>query len=194
MLSLADTGYEEPYRAYQPIVEETLIIRIGRADDANAITQLYEATVRVVYAYILSIIENPYAAPDLVQETYLYVRRSAHLYEPNGKPVTWLLNIAGKLANDYLRVQKRGASKMGGFETDKSFDRVTEITDRIILKRAFEDLAPKERQVLFLHAAAGLRHREIASYLRMPIAAVRSRYTRSVDKLRKQLYKMGVSL
>ena len=195
MLSFAATGYEEPpYRTDQRIIDEAMIIRIGREDDPQALTQLYEATERAVYAYILSIIQSPADTADLVQETYICVRRSAHLYIPTGKPLAWLLSIARKLANDYFRIHKSVPLRMGSLETDTSFDCVTEITDRIILKRALGILRSEERQVLFLHAVAGLRHREIAAYLSIPISAVRSRYMRSVNKLRKRLYEAGVSL
>ena len=190
MLSYAATGYEEqPMPAVQHINIEVLIIRIGREDDVHAFIELYEATERAVYAYILSIIQNTDISMDLVQETYLCVRRSAHLYVPTGKPLSWLLSIARRLSKDYLRVHKHIPT-----HTESSFECVTETVDRIILIRALSILRSEDRQVLFLHAAAGLRHREIAAYLSIPISEVRKRYKHSVDKLTKQLYEMGVSL
>ena len=191
MSTFADIGYEAQSGPLdQRLAVQALIIRIGREDDALAVTQLYAATERVVYAYILSIIQNPEDTADLVQETYIYVRRSAHLYIPTGKPLAWMLSIARKLANDYIRVHKH----MPPRNQDTAYDGITEITDRIIFKHALEILHAEERQVLFLHAAAGLRYREIAAYLFIPISSVRTRYRRVADKLKKQLYPLGVSL
>ena len=184
--------YEEQFNRY--IFDEALIIRIGREDDIHALSQLYEATERAVYAYILSIIQNPEDTADLVQETYLWVRRSAHLYIPTGKPLAWLLGIAGNLAKDYTRIHKRVPLQLNSLEKDTSYDYVADIADRIILKYALGILRAGDRQVLFLHAVAGLRHREIADYLSIPISAVQARYSRSLDKLKKYLYPLGVSL
>jgi len=83
---------------------------------------------------------------------------------------------------------------MGDLEADTSYDCITEITDRIILKHALGILRTDERQVLFLHAFAGLRYREIAAYLSIPITTVRARYNHSVAKLKKNLLGLGVSL
>ena len=192
MLPFAAAGYEEQYFWPDRLINnEVLIAQIGREDDVHALIELYEATERAVYAYILSIILNPAAAVDLVQETYICVRRSAHLYVPTGKPLAWLLSIARKLAKDYIRVHKHDIIQPEG---EFNLDCIAEITDRIILKRAMGSLRSKERQVLFLHAAAGLRHREISAYLSIPISTVQTRYRHSVDKLKKRLYALGVSL
>ncbi|MDR2650471.1 MAG: RNA polymerase sigma factor, partial [Clostridiales bacterium] len=97
MLFFTLIGYDsQSGRMRQNVIDEALIIRIGR-NDTYALTQLYESTERAVYAYILSIIQIPADVTDIVQETYLCVRRSAHLYVPNGKPLAWLLNVARNL-------------------------------------------------------------------------------------------------
>ena len=192
MLSFAAAGHDDQYHwTNHHVNTEVLIARIGRNDDVRALIELYEATERAVYAYILSITLNPGITIDLVQETYLCLRRSAHLYVHTGKPLAWILSIANKLTRDYIRVHKHIPAQM---EEVPSFDCVTEITDRIILSRALGNLRSKERQVLFLHAAAKLRHREIAAYLSIPISEVQVHYKRSVDKLRKRLYELGVSV
>ena len=43
-----------------------------------------------------------------------------------------------------------------------------------------------KRQVL-LHAAAGMKHREVAEALQMPLATVLSKYNRSMKKLQELL-------
>ena len=191
MLSSMSAGYDKkPIQTEQHINVEVSIIRVGREDNVHALIELYEATERAVYAYILSIIPNPDIVVDLVQETYLCVRRSAHLYVPTGKPLAWLLSIARKLTKDYIRVHKYIPVKA---EKEVKFDCITEATDRIILSRAL-GIRSEERQVLFLHAVAGLRYREIAAYLSIPISTVQFRYKRSVAKLKRRLHEVGVSL
>ena len=48
-------------------------------------------------------------------------------------------------------------------------------------------LEPQERQIVVLHAVAGLKHREVAQLLEMPLSTVLSKYSRSLKKLKKSL-------
>ena len=59
--------------------------------------------------------------------------------------------------------------------------------DRQILQTALASLADQERQVVMLHAVTGLKHREIATLLQVPLATVLSKYHRALKKLRVQL-------
>ena len=58
---------------------------------------------------------------------------------------------------------------------------------RITLQKCFEFLDESEREVIILHALTGLKHREIASMMKMPLATVLSKYARGMKKLRQQL-------
>ena len=44
-------------------------------------------------------------------------------------------------------------------------------------------LTDEERQVVMLHAVTGLKHREIAQLLELPLATVLSKYRRALKKL-----------
>ena len=59
--------------------------------------------------------------------------------------------------------------------------------ERAALKAALESLTDAERQIVLLHAASGLKHREIGKLLDLPLATVLSKYHRAVKKLRAQL-------
>ena len=59
--------------------------------------------------------------------------------------------------------------------------------DREVLQQALASLGDEERQVVLLHAVTGLKHREIAALLEMPLATVLSKYHRALKKLRVQL-------
>ena len=45
-------------------------------------------------------------------------------------------------------------------------------------------LADQERQIVILHVLTGLKHREIAALLELPLATVLSQYSRALKKLR----------
>ena len=59
--------------------------------------------------------------------------------------------------------------------------------DRQILQAALNRLSREEQQVVMLHAVAGMRHREIASLLDMPLPTVLSKYHRALKKLNTSL-------
>ena len=184
---------EELARAQRPEgrLEERLLPLVGQGDP-EAFEVLYRSTEKAVYALALSILRNPHDAEDIVQETYLKVRAAAHLYVPQGKPLAWLFTITKKLCRDLLRGQSRTEAAPDGAEDDLRFSYVSDPTDRLVLESALRILGEEERQILLLHCVAGMKHREIAQDLGMPLSTVLSRYNRSLKKLRTHLTAQGV--
>ena len=186
---------EELARAQRPEgrLEERLLPLVGQGD-SEAFEVLYRSTEKAVYALALSILKNPHDAEDIVQETYLKVRAAAHLYVPQGKPLAWLFTITKNLCRDLLRGQSRTEAAPDGAEDDLRFSYVSDPTDRLVLKAALKALGEEERQVVLLHAASGLKHREIARNLGLPLSTVLSRYSRALKKLQRYLTEEGVHL
>ena len=83
----------------------------------------------------------------------------------------------------------RGRSRFANVsdeEIDAYFARAdSPVEDRLIVRQMLSALDENERQIVSLHAVAGLKHREIASMLDMPLATVLSKYNRSIKKLQK---------
>lgn len=174
-------------------IEEALIEAIGQ-DSRLAFEKLYHQTERVLYAYVLSIIKNHEDTVDVVHDTYLKVRQSAHLYKPMGKPMAWILRIARNLAYDKLNeMQKRDHYEVDNLENDVSFSYVSNPEDRLILISVLEKLEETEREIILLHAVSGMKHIQIAKNLSMPLSTVLSKYHRGLKKLRKYLVEQGVS-
>ncbi|WP_368044162.1 RNA polymerase sigma factor [Intestinimonas massiliensis (ex Afouda et al. 2020)] len=186
---------EELARAQRPEgqLEERLLPLVGQGD-SEAFEVLYRSTEKAVYALALSILKNPHDAEDIVQETYLKVRAAAHLYVPQGKPLAWLFTITKNLCRDLLRGQSRTEAAPDGAEDDLRFSYVSDPTDRLVLEAALKALGEEERQVVLLHAASGLKHREIARNLGLPLSTVLSRYSRALKKLQRYLTEEGVHL
>ena len=59
--------------------------------------------------------------------------------------------------------------------------------ERVLLQTALAALEDRERQVVLLHAVTGLKHREIAALLALPLATVLSKYHRALKKMRAYL-------
>ena len=187
MIFFMVTGGEPEVSIQRLNIDEDLIVRIDR-DDRSALEEFYTLTERTLYSYVLAIVKNPYDTQDIVQDTYLKVRASAHLYQKQGKPLAWLFTIARNLAMDLFRRNSRFLSEEA-FEMDDTleYSYVTEMTDRLVLETAMNILTERERQILLLHLVAGIRHREIAANLGLPLSTVLSCYQRTLKKLKRYL-------
>lgn len=157
----------------------------------QAFEELYRATDSAIYGYALSLTRNHHEAQDIMMDTYLKIRSAAHLYIPMGKPMAWILTITRNLAMSRLRTKGR---QLPLEEIEQvalpSFDRSSE--ENIVLEQALLRLDDTERQIVMLHAVTGLKHREIAEMLQMPLATVLSKYARSLKKLKQMLQETEV--
>lgn len=99
--------------------------------------------------------------------------------------MAWLLTIARNLALSRLR---RGVRRveLGEEEWNAIPAQAPGISheDRQLLQQALAGLGEEERQIVLLHAVAGLKHREIARLLEKPLSTVLSKYYRGLGKLR----------
>ena len=174
-------------------LDEGLLPRVGQGD-TSALEALYVQTERAVYALALSILRDPEEAQDVTQEVYLKVRAAAHLYVPQGKPLAWLFTITKNLCRDVQRTRGRTDQAPEGLVDDARFSYVSDPTDRLVLEAALKALGDEERQVVLLHAVSGLKHREIAQDLGLPLSTVLSRYNRALKKLKRYLTEEGIRL
>lgn len=169
--------------------DEELLKRVG-VGDQDAFRQLYRNTDRTIYSFILSILKNPYDAEEVMQETFLKVWVSAASYQAQGKPLAWMFTIARNLCYMKFRDQKRQADiglEELGEETGESCLQLEHMADHMVLQAALGILKEEERQIVLLHASAGMKHREIAASLQLPLSTVLSKYNRAMKKLKQYL-------
>lgn len=88
---------------------------------------------------------------------------------------------------DQKRQADMGLDDLNGEETGELCLPLENLADAMVLRSALEILKEDERQIVLLHASAGLKHREIASNLQMPLATVLSKYNRAIKKLKQYL-------
>jgi RNA polymerase sigma-70 factor (ECF subfamily) len=158
------------------------------AGEREAMAQLYDSTRGAMYAMALSLLKNPEDAQDVTQDAFMRVWESAHLYQAKGSPMAWLLTITRNLALMRLR---QGARQVdlddGAWEAIPAEMSDISPEDRHLLQTAMAALTDEERRVVLLHAVTGLKHREIAALLELPLATVLSKYHRAIKKLKRQL-------
>lgn len=173
-------------------LDESLIQRIAHRDMA-AFDELYYKTEKILYSYILSFVKQHDDTLDLLQETYVKLMNSSHLYQPMGKPMAWLFTISKNLAISHLRSKKNYVDvDVIDLENDISYSYVDNNTDNEVLRIALNILSEEERTIVLLSAISGLKHREIAANLDLKLSTVLSKYHRAIKKMREYIRKEGL--
>ena len=162
---------------------ERLLLLTGQGN-REAFGLLYAKTRGAVYALALSLLGDAHEAQDIAQDAYVRVWESAPSYRPQGSPMAWLLTVARNLARSRLRQSGRQTAldeeawnAIPAAAPDVSHE------DRLVLQDALARLGAEEGQIVLLHAVTGLKHREIAQLLELPLSTVLSKYHRGLKKL-----------
>lgn len=186
MLTVLNSRITEKERVSRAELEKLLTdVAVG---DREAFAGLYRWTRGPVYALALSILHNVQEAQDVTQDVFVRVWEKAPEYQSRGAAMAWILTITRNLALAALRREERRA-ELSPEEWDAIPAQAPEVTseDRQILQDALSKLGEEERRAVLLHAVSGLKHREIAALLELPLATVLSKYHRGLKKLRNQL-------
>lgn len=168
--------------------------------DEGAFAELFERHGKPLLNFFYRMCYDRAASEDLVQETFLRVIRSRETWRPDASFTTWLYTVARNLWIDRHRSRKAApktvsadlpASDGGGSLVDRVETReegpVKQVADReaaALVRRAIEDLPEAQRMVFLLAEAQGLKYREIARILEVPIGTVKSRMNAAVARLR----------
>ena len=163
---------------------EALLLQVA-AGDQDAFAQVYHRPRAAVYALALSILKNTHDAQDITQDAFVRIWESVPGYRPQGSPMAWMLTITRNLARMKLRQNARHVD-LDEAEWDAIPADLPGVTseDRHLLQTALATLTDEERKVILLHAVSGLKHREIAAVLEMPLPTALSKYHRAMKKLR----------
>ncbi len=169
-------------------INEDLIKQIANKDK-EAFKTLYELTNKSVYGFAYSILKDPQAAQDILQDAFVKIYSSAATYKPQGKPMAWILTITRNLALMKIRESKRTVLT----DIEESSHMLPHISpnsdseDKIILHNALTQLSDESRQIVILHAVSGLKHKEIAQVMGLKLPTVLSKYNRAIQKIQKIL-------
>lgn len=172
---------------YGPVELEALLESIAQGSQ-DALAALYDHARGAVYGLALSYLKNGHDADDITQDTFVRIWEKAPLYRSQGSPMAWILTIAKNLA--LMRLRERGkVSDLPQEDWESLAIPSPEVTieERQVLQAAMTVLDSTERQVILLHAVTGLKHREIAELLEIPLATALSKYHRGLKKLRNAL-------
>lgn len=147
---------------------------------------------------------QPDLANDLVQETYLRALKAEHTFELRERGIRpWLFKILHNVFFTAMGKKQRAPSLIenpGDDLANATFDEAEpawdlasldweQIDDR--LKHAIDDLPENYRMVLLLWAVEGLKYREIADVMDIPLGTIMSRLHRARATLSERLSDMA---
>lgn len=156
--------------------------------DREALARLYESARGAVYAAALGVLGNPQEAQDVTQDAFVRIWESAPSYRSQGSPMAWILTLTRNLALMALRRESRkGELTEEEWAAIPAGEGPEAEEERLILRQVLDTLDQEERQIILLHAVAGLKHREIAGLLEKPLSTVLSKYQRGLKKMKIQL-------
>ena len=126
-------------------------------------------------------------AEDLVQETCVRLYKARATYRPSAKFTTFLYVVARHVWADRGRKSMRRQRVQESLKVDAEISGGTAPGIRpegIDVQQALGKLSPKLREVLVLNVYQGLRYRDIADVLGIPLGTVKSRINLALEGLR----------
>ena len=145
-------------------------------------SEMYETVYRDLYRYALCLMKNPQEAEDAVSEAVIAAYENIHKLKKEEAFRSWIFTI---LMNQCKKHFKQNS------ETEELKDEITaeEVSqeENYDLLQAFQMLDGEERMILSCSILEGYSSEEIGHMLAMNPATVRSKKSRALEKLRKNL-------
>ncbi len=159
-----------------------------------AFSELYERNIERVYRHVYYRVGNQADAEDITQETFLRAWKSIDKYQSTGIPfIYWLITIAGNLAADKHRKQRKVIISDEEYreENSESIANPEElaaiISDNRKVKAALFKLKGDKQKVILMHFIDGFSYTEIAQALHKSEGAIRVIQYRALKDLRNIL-------
>lgn len=135
--------------------DEALLAACGTGDGA-ALGALFDRFSAAVYRFAARLATtDELARDDLVQATFLELRRTAHTFRGTSSVKTWILGVAANVARHTLRTERRRRDRQAKF-----VERMTAVPEQVddqverrkLLARVAEALSalPRDQQIAFI--------------------------------------------
>jgi RNA polymerase sigma-70 factor, ECF subfamily len=165
----------------------------------SGFTRFYRRHARPLLVFFARRVLEPELAHDLAAETFAEAFLSRHRFRgsTDREATAWLYAIARGQLNRYLR---RGYSERKAIErlglqvsplSPEEHQRIEELADlagvRDLMAEAMRDLAPRNREALWLRVVKQLSYPQVAAQLDISEQAARARVSRGLRALRDAL-------
>jgi RNA polymerase sigma-70 factor (ECF subfamily) len=173
------------------VSDETLMLCVQEGD-FGSFEELVARYEGGLYGFLRRYTGDSHLAEDLFQDCFLHVLERRDAFDPERGFRPWLYSIAANLARDAHRrraVRSREAAEGGPGrpEGPSGPDEEAEAREELgIVRRRIAELPEDARAMVLLHFQQGLRYREIADVLGVPVGTVKSRVHWAVERLARE--------
>jgi RNA polymerase sigma-70 factor (ECF subfamily) len=183
------------------LTDEEVLLRYRETKDPELFAELVGRYERELYSYLRRYLGSREMAEDAFQAAFLQVHVKCHQFEAGRRVKPWLYAIATNQAIDAGRRNRRHymvsfdhLGRSGHAEETNVADPmvsrepspVTQAGDverNELLRRALDGLSEHMRIVVYLVYYQGLKYREAAEVLSIPVGTVKSRLHTAIAKL-----------
>jgi RNA polymerase sigma-70 factor (ECF subfamily) len=185
----------EPYKVTDPPLDETELIHRARQGDLGAYDQLVRRFQDLSFR-TACLVGSPDEAEDAVQEAFIKAYRALSGFRHGAPFRPWLLRIVANEARNRRRAGgRRAALALRVRETANPEEGVVGSPEDAVLVRerreqladAIGRLTDEHRLVVTCRYLLGLSETETAETLGIPAGTVKSRLSRSLERLRIEL-------
>jgi RNA polymerase sigma-70 factor (ECF subfamily) len=164
-------------------------VRLIAKGNEAAFTNLYNATSRSIFFYLIRFLQDRDTAEDVMVEVFTVVWKSAARFEGRSKVTTWLFGIARNQALQAIRKQRHhdALEDHEDLADSQAPDLVESLADREIVQRALRLISPKRREILDLVFFHDMDYGEIAELLGIPLNTVKTRVYYAKEALKQAL-------
>lgn len=175
--------------------DEILVRRFVEEGDEFAFEVIVKKYQRMVYFLALKMVGNHQDADEVAQKTFVSMSKNLARFEGRSSLKTWIFRIAMNYSKNLIRdrgrregeeVTERTAIEESGIEED-----IETRQRRHIVRRAMENLPPRQREVLQMRAFGDMSFAEIAQAIGISISAAKVNYHYAVKALKALLADLG---
>jgi RNA polymerase sigma-70 factor (ECF subfamily) len=182
--------------------DEDLLLEYRESGNRESFEQLVHRYERELFNYLRQYLGDAQMAEDAFQTTFLQVHLKCEMFEPGRRVRPWLYTVATNQAIDAQRRNKRhrmvSLDRRYGGDNQEDIGSLVEMLDsgaedpleRIdaaergeVVRDCVDGLPETLKQVILLVYYQGLKYREAADVLSIPVGTVKSRLHAAVSKL-----------
>ncbi len=192
-----------PSSPYAEWSDEELLLKYCQAGDRRAFEELVHRYERELFGYLRHFLGDAEMAEDAFQATFLQVHLKCQQFEQGRKVRPWLYTVATNQAIDAQRRNRRhrmvslSRRAQGNGQDDESgsledvlggqepnpLAQVESSDLQGQVRRSVDQLPEPLKEVLLLVYYQGLKYREAAQVLEIPVGTVKSRLHAAIGKL-----------
>lgn len=160
-------------------------IKKAKRGDAAAFAGLYQQVYADLYRFALYTLKNKNDAEDVVSETVVDAFASIGKLHQAEKFKGWIFRILYNKCKDKLREYTKKDVELP--EDYQEIPTEEKIEDGAVMRALFFELGEEERLIISMHLFAGYTSKEIAKILGLNENTVRSKESRALKKLAREL-------